>query len=69
MLDDPPVIMFYAEPDVPLPADAKAGQGIHHPRFGWVLKSKLDSLGVDVLSGTGRIFPSRMTLSTTCARI
>ena len=28
--DDPPVILFYAEPDAPLPPDAKAGQGIHH---------------------------------------
>ena len=47
--DDPPVIMFYAEPDAPLPPDAKAGQGIHHPRFGWALKSKLDPLGVECL--------------------
>ena len=31
---DPPVILFYAEPDEPLPADARPGQGIHHPRFG-----------------------------------
>ena len=47
--DDPPVIMFYAEPDAPLPADAKAGQGIHHPRFGRALKSKLDPLGVECI--------------------
>ncbi len=45
--DDPPVILFYAEPDAPLPADAKAGQGIHHPRFGKALKAKLDPLGVE----------------------
>src|ERR1017187_5455844 len=32
--DDPPVILFYAEPNAPLPSDAKPGQGIHHPRFG-----------------------------------
>jgi hypothetical protein len=44
--DDPPVIMFYAEPDGPLPADARAGQGIHHPRFGRALQAKLNPLGV-----------------------
>ena len=47
--DDPPVILFYAEPDAPLPPDAKAGQGIHHPRFGKALKSKLDPLGVECI--------------------
>jgi acetyl esterase/lipase len=45
--DDPPVIMFYAEPDAPLPSDAKPGQGIHHPRFGWALKTKLDPIGIE----------------------
>ena len=45
--DDPPAILFYAEPDAPLPADAKPGKGIHHPRFGRALKSKLDPLGVE----------------------
>src|SRR5262249_13884662 len=45
----PPVIMFYAEPDAPLPPQAKAGQGIHHPRFGQALKSKLEPLGVECI--------------------
>ena len=45
--DDPPAILFYAEPNAPLPPDAKPGQGIHHPRFGQALKSKLDPLGVE----------------------
>src|SRR4051794_32798395 len=44
--DDPPVILFYSEPDAPLPPDARPGQGIHHPRFGAALKAKLDPLGV-----------------------
>ena len=57
--DDPPVIMFYAEPDAPLPPDAKAGQGIHHPRFGWALKSKLDSLGVECLVRHWADFPKQ----------
>jgi acetyl esterase len=45
--DDPPAILFYAEPDQPLPPDAKPGEGIHHPRFGKALKSGLDPLGVE----------------------
>jgi acetyl esterase/lipase len=48
--DDPPVMQFYAERDAPLPSDAKPGQGIHHPRFGKALKSKLDGLGVECTS-------------------
>src|SRR5262249_44783575 len=31
---DPPVFLFYAEPDAPLERDARPGQGIHHPLFG-----------------------------------
>jgi acetyl esterase/lipase len=45
--DDPPVILFYSEPNVPLPADARPGAGIHHPRFGEALKASLDRLGVE----------------------
>jgi acetyl esterase/lipase len=45
--DDPPVFLFYAEPKGPLPADAKPGQGIHHPKFGDALKEKLDPLKVE----------------------
>jgi acetyl esterase/lipase len=47
--DDPPGILFYAEPDAPLPADSKPGHGIHHPRFGRALKSRLDPLGVECI--------------------
>jgi acetyl esterase/lipase len=45
--DDPPSILFYAEPNAPLPLDAKPGLGIHHPRFGAALKARLDPLGVE----------------------
>jgi acetyl esterase/lipase len=44
---DPPVLMFYSEPDAPLPANARPGEGIHHPRFGAALKAKLDPLGIE----------------------
>lgn len=47
--DDPPVILFYFEPDVELPPDAAPGKGIHHPRFGAALKAMLDPLGVECI--------------------
>ena len=47
--DDPPAILFYVEPKAPLPADAKPGQGIHHPRFGEALKARLDPLGIECI--------------------
>lgn len=45
--DDPPVFMSYEEADGPLPADAKPGEGIHHPNFGRMLKERLDELGIE----------------------
>lgn len=57
--DDPSVILFYAEPDKPLPPDAKPGQGIHHPRFGKVLKSKLDTLGIECIMRHWGDYPSQ----------
>lgn len=45
--DDPPVFMIYNEADGPLPADAKPGQGIHHPNFGRMLKEQMDKLGIE----------------------
>lgn len=45
--DDPPLYMVYNEADGPLPADARPGQGIHHPNFGRQLKKKMDELGIE----------------------
>jgi acetyl esterase/lipase len=45
--DDPSVFLFYTEPKGPLPADAKPGDGIHHPKFGEALKEKLDPLKIE----------------------
>ena len=45
--DDPPVVLFYSEPDQPLPVGAPPGRGIHHPRFGAVLKDRLEPMGVE----------------------
>ncbi len=44
---DPPVYAIYSEPRGPLPADAKAGQGIHHINFGTYLKEKMDKLKIE----------------------
>ncbi|MBM3968951.1 MAG: alpha/beta hydrolase [Planctomycetes bacterium] len=45
--DDPPLYMVYTEADGPLPADARPGQGIHHPNFGRHLKAKMDELMIE----------------------
>lgn len=45
--DDPPVFMVYEEADRPLPADARPGEGIHHPTFGRLLKQRLDEFGIE----------------------
>ena len=47
--DDPPVILFYSEPNAPLSPSARPGEGIHHPRFGAALKAMLDPLGVECI--------------------
>jgi len=47
--DDPPVILFYSEPNAPLSPAARPGEGIHHPRFGAALKAMLDPLGVECI--------------------
>ena len=42
--DDPPAALFYASRvDTPI---TNQGVGIHHPKFGEVLKEKMDELGV-----------------------
>ena len=55
---DPPAILFYAEPNAPLPANAKPGQGIHHPRFGEALKARLEPLKIDCILHHRREYPA-----------
>ena len=43
---DPPVMLIYNEPDVDVPPDAKDGTAIHSPRFGKLLKQRMDELGI-----------------------
>jgi acetyl esterase/lipase len=45
--DDAPVFMLYSERDAPLPENARPGEGIHHPKFGHILKEKMDALGIE----------------------
>jgi acetyl esterase len=66
--DDPPVILFYTEPDEPLPDDARPGQGIHHPRFGAALKAKLDPMRVECNVRHTDDFPARDDPDETMAR-
>jgi acetyl esterase/lipase len=39
--DDPPIYLFYNEPDRPLPEDARPGVGIRHPNFAHKLIEEL----------------------------
>ncbi|MEQ1861578.1 MAG: alpha/beta hydrolase [Chthoniobacteraceae bacterium] len=45
--DDAPVFMFYSEADEPLTDKGAPGTGIHHPKFGHILKEKMDALGIE----------------------
>lgn len=43
---DAPVLLFYPQANDPLPPNSSGEQHIHHPKFGFLLKEKLDQLGV-----------------------
>ncbi len=45
--DDPPVYSIYSEADAPLPANARPGQGIHHPVFAHKLDAEMDKLQIE----------------------
>ncbi len=45
--DDPPVFLYYDQPDIPMPPDVPPGAGIHHPVFGRKLKEKMDALNIE----------------------
>ena len=44
--ESPPVFLWYVTPNLPMTPDLPMGPGIHHPKFGFVLKERLDELGV-----------------------
>jgi len=43
---DPPVLLQYSQSNTPMPPES-TGLGIHHPRFGYFLKEKMDKLGIE----------------------
>ncbi|WP_438480076.1 alpha/beta hydrolase [Oleiharenicola lentus] len=45
--DDPPVFAYYSEPRTAVAPDARAGTGIHHPNLGLLLKSRMETLGLE----------------------
>jgi len=46
--DDPPLYLFYRQANEPLPDNSTGQQHIHHPKFGFFLKDKTDTLGLEV---------------------
>jgi acetyl esterase/lipase len=44
--DDPPVLLSYSQPNADLPPNPPGKLYIHHPKFGFLLKEKLDGIGV-----------------------
>ena len=44
---DAPVLLFYGQPNKPLPANSPSGRHIHHPKFGFALKEEMDKLGIE----------------------
>ena len=47
--DDPPVFLYYSGSSAPPAPDAPAGIGIHHPKFGQVLKERMDALKIECI--------------------
>jgi hypothetical protein len=45
--DAPPTFLFYPRLNLPMTSDLEANDGIHHPKFGQVLKERMDELGVE----------------------
>ena len=56
---DPPVMLFYPQANAPLPPNSSGRQYIHHPKFGIVLKEKLDALGVECVLKFRKDYPDR----------
>jgi len=56
---DAPVMLFYPQANTPLPPNSSGRMHIHHPKFGFVLKAKLDKLGVECVLKLRKDFPDR----------
>jgi acetyl esterase/lipase len=45
--DDPPIFLYYSQANEPLPRNSSGREHIHHPKFGFHLKEKMDALGIE----------------------
>lgn len=45
--DSPPVFLWYSTPNLPMRPDLEPGPGIHHPKYGLVLRERMDELAVE----------------------
>ncbi len=55
--DDPPVFLYYAA-DLTGQPPPPGQQAIHHPRFGVLLKERMDQLGIECILRTPKDYPS-----------
>jgi acetyl esterase len=46
---DPPVFMFYSHLNKPITEETTQTEAIHHPKFGQLLKGRLDPLGIECI--------------------
>jgi hypothetical protein len=53
----PPVYLVYPQPNTPTTPETEADTGIHHPTFGYLLKERLDALGVECVVRCGAAPP------------
>ncbi len=44
--NDPAAFLFYTDSAGEVPADARPGTGVHHPRFGYMLQDRMQALGL-----------------------
>jgi acetyl esterase/lipase len=55
---DAPVMAYYPQANEPLPPNSPGNRHIHHPKFGFVLKEKLEGLGIDCVVLLREQYPS-----------
>lgn len=57
--DDAPVLLHYSQANTPLPPGNTGKQHIHHPKFGFTLKEKLDELGIECVVQLTKDYPGQ----------
>jgi hypothetical protein len=53
----PPAYLTYSQENVPTTAETPEGTGIHHPTFGYLLKEKMNALGLECVVRCGVTSP------------